>query len=247
VKEEKYVKENSKFIQRLKENRNARLVKGTGPRAENLGDITSDNRKIGTETDEIRGNTRPRKDPNGRGHSGGAWSGAYSTEETSQATYKKYSEPKESNFQKDADKIKKLKRGDTSNSRQGFGRPSGVGPEYDTRAGGQGAAAGAGLGNQTFSEDSIGPMAGNNDVISFAGMAGGPKPNPLDTNYQDQNKKFNKFRKKLKEWNGFQNDTESGVGGTLGGSDNKETLENPKNKVGYTYTTIKRKKDGVKK
>ena len=246
VKEKNNVKEDSRFVQRLKESRRPTLTKGTSGRAENLGDITPDNRKIGTERDDPRANLRPRKDPNGRGHSGGAWSGVYSTEET-KTTVQKFSQPKESNFQKDADKIRRLRYGDKSNTKQGFSRPSGVGPEYDTRAGGQGAAAGAGLGDQTFREDSIGPMASNADVINFAGTAGGPKANPLDSNYQVQNKRVSKFRKKLKEWNGFQNDTESGVGGTLGGSDNKENMENPKGKVGYTYSIIKKKKDGVKK
>jgi hypothetical protein len=40
---------------------------------------------------------------------------------------------------------------------------------------------------------------------------------------------------------------ESGVGGTLSGSDNKEPMENPKNKVGYTYDIIRKRKNGAKK
>jgi hypothetical protein len=243
VKEDINAEKVSKFTQRLKESVKPRLVKGTSGRAENLGDIVPDNRKIGTEKDEIKGNIRPRKDPEGRGHSGGAWSGAYSTEETN-PSLTKFARPKESNFSKDNDKNKRLKRGDTSNVKQGFGRPSGIGSEYDSRAGGQGAAAGAGLGNQTYSE-CVGPTASNADVANFAGMAGGPKPNPLQSDGQPI-KKFKKF-KDIKEWNGFQNDVESGVGGTLGGASNKEPMENPKNKVGYTYGVIKNKKNGAKK
>jgi predicted kinase len=67
-----------------------------------------------------------------------------------------------------------------------------------------------------------------------------------DVTYREE-KNFRNFRNTLKEYNGFQNDAESGVGGVLGGSDNKEPMENPKNKLGYTYDTIKRKKNGVKK
>lgn len=243
IKEEKNVEKNINFIQRLKESRGPKLNKGTAGRAENLGDIVPDNRKIGTEIDNLKGNIRPRKgkDFTSAGHSGGAWSGVYSEE--AEPKFKKFSEPKESNFSKDADKIKKNKRGNLSPSANRIERASGVGPEYDSRAGGQSSPAGAGLGNQTYSED-IGPTASNSDVINFAGMTGGPKPNPLEN---VQPKKFNRFRKNIKEWNGFQNDVESGVGGTLGGASNKEPMENPKDKMGYTYNTIRKRKNGVKK
>lgn len=65
-----------------------------------------------------------------------------------------------------------------------------------------------------------------------------------DVTYRES---FKSFGSLIKEFNGFQNDVESGVGGTLGGSNNKETMENPKNKVGYTYDTIRKRKNGVKK
>lgn len=246
VKEENNVKKDSRFIQRLKESRGPKLTRGTGGRAENLGDIIPDNRKIGVEKDEIKGNFRPRKgkDFASSGHSGGAWSGAYSTNEETKSELKKFSQPKESKFSQDADKLRRLKKGDKSIKVQQFSRPSGIGQEYDTRAGGQNAAAGAGLGNQTYSEDTLGPTASNSDVINFAAIAGGPKPNPLET---AQNKKFNRFRKSIKEWNGAQNEPESGFAGTLGGADNKEPMESPKDKVGYTYNSIRKRKNGVKK
>jgi hypothetical protein len=66
-----------------------------------------------------------------------------------------------------------------------------------------------------------------------------------DVTYREE-KNFSKFRKVIKEYNGFQNDQESGFGGTLGGADNKEPIENPKDKLGYTYNIIKRKKAGKK-
>ena len=65
-----------------------------------------------------------------------------------------------------------------------------------------------------------------------------------DVTYRES---FKSFGKLIKEFNGFQNDVESGVGGTLGGSDNKEPMENPKNRVGYTYDSIRKRKNGAKK
>jgi len=66
-----------------------------------------------------------------------------------------------------------------------------------------------------------------------------------DVTYREE-KSFNKFKKNINEVNGFQNDMESGFAGVLSGSDNKEPIENPNNKFGYTYTILKRKKAGKK-
>jgi hypothetical protein len=65
-----------------------------------------------------------------------------------------------------------------------------------------------------------------------------------DVTYRESVKSFGKL---IKEFNGFQNDVESGVSGTLSGADNKEPMENPKSKMGYTYDTIKKRKNGAKK
>ena len=83
-----------------------------------------------------------------------------------------------------------------------MGRPSGVGSEYDTRAGGQGAAAGAGLGQNLYGED----VTGNYDVSNFAAQPRLVNVNPLQSG--DNKKDFKKFRKTIKEYNGFQNDDE---------------------------------------
>ena len=106
------------------------------------------------------------------------------------------------------------KRGDTSQRAGRVGRPDGVGQEYDTRAGGQGAAAGAGLGNQTYSET----VEFSNAQPSSAAMPGSSalQPNPLSNAYDGKKKNFKYFRKDIKEYCGFQNDTEMGVGGVLG-------------------------------
>lgn len=65
-----------------------------------------------------------------------------------------------------------------------------------------------------------------------------------DVTYRES---FKSFGSLIKEFNGFQNDVDSGVGGTLGGSSNKEPMEDPKSKVGYTYDTIRKRKNGAKK
>jgi cytidyltransferase-like protein len=226
------VKKNSKSIQRQTVTRYNPSFKAAGPT-----DIPADNR-AGGEADQIKGDQNPRKDPNGKTVSGGAWSGGYKAE-AAQPTLTKRPEPKESNFSQDKDKIKRKKFGDKSLSASRLGKPPGVGPEYDTRAGGQGAAAGAGLGDQTYSEDYVGQTASNADVSNFAGTTG-VSVNPLDARYQP--KPFNKIKKSLKEFNGFQNDVESGVGGVLGGASNKEGMDTYKDQNRNIGILINKKK-----
>lgn len=208
---EESVKKTSKSIQKTTITRYNPSFRAKGP-----DDITPDNRAGGV-PDQIKGNQNARKDPNGRGHSGGAWSGAYTTEEKG-PTLKHQAQVKIPRFQLDKDRLKKLKKGDSSPSIQKLGRPAGVGPEYDTRAGGQGAAAGAGLGQNLYGEDTT----TNADVINFAGLPG-VSVNPIDSRYQQPKKK-----KTFKEFYGFQNDVEMGVGGTLGGATNKEPMQSYK-------------------
>ena len=67
-----------------------------------------------------------------------------------------------------------------------------------------------------------------------------------DVTYREQ-KEFSSFRKKLNEFNGFQNDVEMGVGGTLGGASNKEgmdTYKDPNRNIGII---IKKKKKNQEK
>jgi hypothetical protein len=190
----------------------------------------------GLKGDQIKGNTNPRKNPNGVTYTFGGGAGVYAE---NAPTVKFNSSPKEPNFQMDNDKKKVRKRGDTSLSAARVGKPSGVGSEYDTRAGGQSAAAGAGLGNQTYSEDRD---YNNDDVADFAGMPKGPQPNPLSN---DNNTFLKRYKKKLKEYNGFQNDVESGVGGVLGGAGNKEGMDTYKDQnrnIGIDISNKKKKR-----
>ena len=248
-KETKNVKKDSKSIQKA----NLR-AKGCGKHrfladstcrdclaARGPADITPDNRSGTPNGDSIKGNTYPRKNPNGVTYTFGAGAGVYA--EAKAPTLKINPPPKEPNFQKDNDKEKRLKRGDKSLSAGRIGRPSGIGPEYDTRAGGQGAAAGAGLGNQTYSEN----QEYSNAQPSSAALPGSSalQPNPLSNSYDSKRKGFKYFRKNIKEYNGFQNDVESGVGGVLGGGDNKErmdTYKDPNRNIGILIKKKNNKK-----
>ena len=71
------------------------------------------------------------------------------------------------------------------------------------------------------------------------------QPNPLSSDYNNK-KTFKKIKKIMKEYNGFQNDAESGVGGVLGGSSNKEPMETYKDQdrnIGIKITKKKGKKN----
>jgi cytidyltransferase-like protein len=221
------VKKNSKSIQQKTIGRYNNFFRAKSP-----ADIKPDNSgSLVGSRDQIKGGTGPRKDPNGQGHSGGAWHGAYNE---AAPTLKISNPPKEPNFQKDNDKNKKLKRGDKSLSVGRVGRPDGVSGEYDTRAGGQGAAAGAGLGQNLYGETQEYSNASQNGTAMLGSKV---EPNPLSE----------KKKKKLtfKEFNGFQNDGESGLGGVLGGASNKEgmdTYKDPNRNIGIQIVKKKKKK-----
>ena len=66
-----------------------------------------------------------------------------------------------------------------------------------------------------------------------------------DVTYREH-KEFGSFRKQLKEYNGFQNDVESGLGGALGGSSNKEgmdTYKDPNRNMTIEITKKKKKQE----
>ena len=214
VEEDNHVKKDSRFIQRLKESRgkpssglhgknssSPKLYSAGGPKADGPGDIPADNRAGDPSADDIKWNRNAKR-------------GSYTFRtytEAKEGTLKKYPEPKESNFNKDKEKVKKKGLVDSPTVNQRLRNQSGIGPEFDTRQ-----------------QGTVYPMSGLGDVT-----------------YREE-KNFGKFRKTIKEYNGFQNDQESGFGGMLGGSDNKEPIENPKDKLGYTYNILRRKKAGKK-
>jgi len=229
------VKKDSKSIQTKtvgKYNPNFRSAKGPADiKPDNSGSLVSGQ-------DSIKGDTGPRKKTTSS-VTGGSWSGAY---EEAQPTLKISPVPKEPNFQKDNDKNKKLKRGDTSLSAGRVGRPDGVGQSYDTRAGGQGAAAGAGLGQGMGESQEYSNAQPSSSALPGSSVM---SPNPLSSAYEPKKKNFKYFRKTIKEFNGFQNDVESGVGGVLGGSGNKEGMDTYKDQnrnIGIEIIKKKKKK-----
>jgi cytidyltransferase-like protein len=146
----------------------------------------------------------------------------------------------ESKFQMDADKERRMKRGDRSLTGARVGSVDGVSPTFDTR--GTTAAAGAGLGGDvTYKEEtSRGGTRefSNDDVADFSAKSGGPKPNPL----AEKKKTLKKFKEAIDD----PGSTDMGVGGTLGGSTNKEPLQTPMDRYGMAGITIKKKKTGAK-
>ena len=202
----------------FKENKNVEKVNRflkikTNPSLRASDRISPDNRAGDPNSDDIRWDAPKRT----RTYTFGSGAGVYAEE--SKPTLKVKPKSKESNFSKDKEKGKVK----TSLSASRIGNPPGVGPEFDTRTSGQGLTGGAGLGNQTYSETI---EYSNANPASTAFPSGG-SPNPLSGEYTKV-KDFKKFRKTIKEFNGFQNDTESGVGGTLGGADNKEGMDSYK-------------------
>jgi hypothetical protein len=143
----------------------------------------------------------------------------------------KMPEPRENNFNKDADFIRKKKFGDRSLTSAKIGDVSGIGPTTNSRAAGTSAAAGSGLGDSTYREET---EYSNDDVADFAGKPRGVNPNPL----AEKTKKLKKFKESIFDFG--QGD--SGVSGTLGGAGNKEDFVKPVEKFGQSGITIKKKK-----
>jgi hypothetical protein len=236
-KEEKNVSKNSKSIQ-------TKTARGYNPayRAAGPSDIPPDNDKSGggapddikfdkvkrTGSYTFRTYSESRSDNNSNR--------SYGTAPTLEAGKK----AKESRFQQDNDKEKRLKRGDTSLKAARVGRPDGVGSTINTR-GYDGLTGGAGLGDATYKEE-VKPKLIKKDRIGQeystsnrpTGDTAGPRPS---NNFVGES-----FKSFIKEYNGFINDVESGVGGTLGGASNKENMDSYKDPMRNVTTEIKVKK-----
>lgn len=192
-KENENVKKNSRFFESYKTKRTSgspSLNAGTGPRAEGPGSQLTDNRAGDPNADNIKWDGNNKR-------------GSY--------TFKTYSEegpslkispiPKESNFSKDKEKVKRNRFTDSPTVNQRMRNISTVGPEFDTRQ-----------------QGTVYPMSGLGDVT-----------------YREH-VDFKNFR----ESHNDPSDSEMGVYGVLGGSTNKEPMENPHDKVGSS--SIKKKK-----
>jgi cytidyltransferase-like protein len=212
-KEDKNVKSNNRFLQKT---RNISInARGPGDQSpDNSASYPADNVKDGSST------KRPNKT-----YTFGQNAGVYA-----EATLKKFSEPKETNFSKDKEKVKRNKMVPDPKT----GEPSGVGSEWNTRTNGSGLTGGAGLGNQTYSECMCQDYSNENPASTA--MPSGGIVNPLNTD-------FKKFRKNLrKEAIDDPGSCEMGVSGTAGSAMNKEPMVTPNdNKIRATDVIKKRK------
>jgi predicted kinase/phosphopantetheine adenylyltransferase len=221
-KEERNVKKDSKSIQKATISKYNPSFGAEGP-----GDITPDNRAGDPNADNIKWDGNKKR---------GSYTFRTYSEAKSEATLKVTTQAKEPNFQKDNDKNKKLKRGDASPYNS---KPDGLSSEWNTRTNGSGLTGGAGLGNQTYSECACQDYS-NANPASTAIPSGG-SPNPLSGDFTA--KSFNKFRNKLKkEAIDDPGSNEMGVGGTLGGSTNKEGMDTYKDELRNIGIKIKEKK-----
>jgi predicted kinase len=183
-KENENVKKNSRFFESYKTKRTSgspNLSTGTGPRADGTGDSTPDNRAGDSNADSIKWDGNKKR--------GSYTFRTYSEEGPS---YKISPIPKENNFSKDKEKVKRNRFTDSPTVNQRMRNISTVGPEFDTRQ-----------------QGTVYPMSGLGDVT---------------------------YRESFND----PSDSDMGVGGVLGGSTNKEPMENPHDKVGSS--SIKKKK-----
>jgi predicted kinase len=205
-KEEKNVKSTNRFIQKTKVGR-----------AERSSDIPADNRANDPAGDNIK------------------WDG---TKKTGGYTFRTYEEsqpkvswklsPKESNFSKDKEKVKRNRT--VTDPRTG--QPAGLGGEWNTRTNGSGLTGGAGLGES---------IDYSNASPASTAMPSGGTVNPLSSAYD--NKDFKKFRKNIKtEAIDDPGARDMGVGGVLGGSTNKEPLVTPADNKVRVDNLLKKKK-----
>ena len=202
-KEEKNVQKSNRFLK----------IKAGGPKADGPSSIPADNRAGDSNADNVKWNSNKK-------------TGSYTFRTYNEAqapTLTKRPEQKEPNFRQDKEKQKLKKYGDRTVSPARVGKPDGIGSEYDTRAGGQGAAAGAGLGQNIGETQDY--TNGNN--WSSTGIPG-VQPNPLSSDYDTSKKSFKKFRVKKESIDSPSIGGDSGLMGVLGGASNKEGMDSYK-------------------
>ena len=149
-KEDENVKKNSRFFENYKSKRStgktptgySKISSGAGPRAAGPGDIPADNRAGDPNADNIKWDANKRT---------GSYIFRTYSEERGQEL-QKFPEPKETNFSKDKEKIKKKGLRDSPTVSQRLRNVTTIGPEYDTR--GQGTVYPmSGLGDVTYREE----------------------------------------------------------------------------------------------
>lgn len=144
--------------------------------------------------------------------------------EGGEPTLKASPPPKESNFSKDKEKVKKKGLVDSPTQNQRLRNVAGIGPEYDTRQQGT-VYPMSGLGDVTYRED----VEPSHDKYMKEGTAAGLR------------KSFNKFRTQ-KEAIDDPGAVDMGVGGVLMGASNKEPMQTYKDQDKTVGLLIKKNK-----
>lgn len=144
--------------------------------------------------------------------------------EGGEPTLKASPPPKESNFSKDKEKVKKKGLVDSPTQNQRLRNVAGIGPEYDTRQQGT-VYPMSGLGDVTYRED----VEPSHDKYMKEGTAAGLR------------KSFNKFRNQ-KEAIDDPGAVDMGVGGVLMGASNKEPMQTYKDQDKTVGLLIKKNK-----
>ena len=176
-KENENVKKNSRFFESYKTKRTGqpsigdpKISAGTGPSADGPSDITPDNRAGDSNADNIKWDRNAKR--------GGYTFRTYSEESPS---LKVSPIPKEDNFSKDKEKVKRNRFRDSPTVNQRMRNITTVGPEFDTRQQGT-VYPMSGLGDVTYRESYNDPADSEMGVYGVLGGATNKEPmeNPRD-------------------------------------------------------------------
>jgi len=150
-KEDENVKKNSRFFENYKSKRNtgktstgySKISAGSGSRAAGPNDIPADNRAGDPNADNIKWDANKRN---------GSYIFRTYTEENSKQTRQDFPEPKETNFSKDKEKVKKKGLSNVPTASYRHRNVTTIGPEFDTRQQGT-VYPMSGLGDVTYREE----------------------------------------------------------------------------------------------
>jgi hypothetical protein len=196
-KENYHAKENSRLVE--SKTKGPRLQSGGGPKADGPDDITPDNRAGDPSSGDIKWNGNKRR---------GSYTFKTYSEEASGPKIKIYPEPKESNFSKDKETVKKKKNTDVPTVSQRLRNVTTIGPEFDTRQQGT-VYPMSGLGDVTYREqidfknfrnrvkEAI-DDPGANDMGVGGTLGGATNKEPMQS-YKDQDKNITTVNKKKKK------------------------------------------------
>ena len=172
-KENENVKKSSRFFEsyKAKRNGNPSTTSGGGPKADGPGDIPADNRAGDPNADNIKWDRNAKR---------GSYTFKTYTEEKG-ASYKISPLPKESNFSKDKEKVKRNRFTDSPTVNQRMRNIPTVGPEFDTRQQGT-VYPMSGLGDVTYRESYNDPADSEMGVAGVLGCSTNKEPmeNPKD-------------------------------------------------------------------